>query len=341
MFKNVRSVLRPLVGALALSCLAMPALAADFYAGKQITLIAGAAAGGGYDLLARLVSRHIGRHIPGNPTVIVQNMPAANSIAATNFLANVAVRDGTVIALVQRGMLLAKILTPGSGQFDIAKLNWIGNLNSETAVSLAWNGAPVETANDLFTKELIVGGETGVDPEVTPRLYNALLGMKFKIINGYNGTTEIGLAMERGEVQGIGDWSWSSLKVQRPEWIRDKKVHVLLQGGLEKNPELPDVPNALDFVKDDVSRKALELYFTQKTVARPIVAPPDVPADHLAILRKALVELSDDQAFLEDARRTKLEIGILPGEAVQKVITGIATASPEAVTRLVGAMSAP
>jgi tripartite-type tricarboxylate transporter receptor subunit TctC len=339
MIKMLRSVLRPLAGALSLSLLALPAFAADFYAGKQITLVAGAAAGGGYDLLARLVARHIGSHIPGNPTVVVQNMPAANSIAATNYLANVALRDGTVIAIVQRGMLLAKLITPGSVQFDIAKLNWIGNLNSETAVSLAWASAPVENAKDLFSKELIVGGETGVDPEVTPRLYNALLGMKFKIINGYNGTTEIGLAMERGEVQGIGDWSWSSLKVQRPEWIRDKKVRVLLQGGLEKNPELPDVPSALDFVKDDVSRQALELYFTQKTVARPLVAPPDVPADRLAILRKALVELSDDQAFLEDAKRTKLEIGILPGEAVQKVITGIASASPEAVKRLVGVMS--
>ena len=340
MLKMFRSALRPLAGALTLACLSMPALAADFYAGKQITLIAGAAAGGGYDLLARLVARHIGSHIPGNPTVVVQNMPAANSIAATNYLANVALRDGTVIAVIQRGMLLAKIITPGSIQFDIAKLNWIGNLNSETAVTLAWNTSPVETAKDLFAKELIVGGETGVDPEVTPRLYNALLGMKFKIINGYNGTTEIGLAMERGEVQGIGDWSWSSLKVQRPEWIRDRKVRVLLQGALEKNPELPDVPSALDFVKDDVSRQALELYFTQKTVARPMVAPPDVPADRLAILRKALAELSDDKDFLEDARRTKLEIGILPGEAVQKVIAKIAAASPEAVQRLVSAMTA-
>ncbi len=333
------SMIRKLVVAVvALAAASLPAAAADFYAGKQITLIAGSSPGGGYDLMARLVSRHLGRHIPGNPTIVVQNMPAANSLAATNHIANVAPRDGTVFALVQRGMLLAKIINPTGVQFDIAKLNWIGNLNSETGLTLAWSTAPVQSADELFTKELIVGGETGVDPEITPRLYNSLLGMKFKVISGYPGTTAIGLAMESGEVEGVGDWSWSSLKLQRPEWLRDKKVRILLQGALEKDPELPNVPNALDLVKDDVSRRALELYFTQKTVARPLVAPPNVPADRIAILRNALMELGQDKAFLEDAERSRLVIGLLPGEAVEKVISMIATAPPDAVARLVGAM---
>ena len=333
------SMIRKLVVAVvALAAASLPAAAADFYAGKQITLIAGSSPGGGYDLMARLVSRHLGRHIPGNPTIVVQNMPAANSLAATNHIANVAPRDGTVFALVQRGMLLAKIINPTGVQFDIAKLNWIGNLNSETGLTLAWSTAPVQSADELFTKELIVGGETGVDPEITPRLYNSLLGMKFKIISGYPGTTAIGLAMESGEVEGVGDWSWSSLKLQRPEWLRDKKVRILIQGALEKDPELPNVPNALDLVKDDVSRRALELYFTQKTVARPLVAPPNVPADRIAILRNALMELAQDKAFLEDAERSRLVIGLLPGEAVEKVISMIATAPPDAVARLVGAM---
>ena len=326
------------VAVVALAAASLPAAAADFYAGKQITLIAGSSPGGGYDLMARLVSRHLGRHIPGNPTIVVQNMPAANSLAATNHIANVAPRDGTVFALVQRGMLLAKIINPTGVQFDIAKLNWIGNLNSETGLTLAWSTAPVQSADELFTKELIVGGETGVDPEITPRLYNSLLGMKFKIISGYPGTTAIGLAMESGEVEGVGDWSWSSLKLQRPEWLRDKKVRILIQGALEKDPELPNVPNALDLVKDDVSRRALELYFTQKTVARPLEAPPNVPADRIAILRNALMELAQDKAFLEDAERSRLVIGLLPGEAVEKVISMIATAPPDAVARLVGAM---
>ena len=335
-------MIRKLVSvAFACAAACLPASAADFYAGKQISLVVGAPAGGGYDFLARLVSRHMGKHIPGAPSFVVQNMPAANSIAATNHLANVAPRDGTAIALVQRGMLLAKLINPTGVQFDIAKLNWIGNLNSETGVTLARVNAPVTTAKELFEKELIVGGQTGVDPEITPRLYNALLGMKFRIISGYPGTTAIGLAMESGEVEGVGDWSWSSLKVQRPEWIRDKKVNILIQGALEKDPELPDVPSALDFVKDDVSRRALELYFTQKTVARPLVAPPDVPADRLAILRKALMALGDDKEFLDDAQRSRIEIGLLPGEAVEKVIAMIAHAPPDAVARLVAAMGTP
>ena len=320
---------------------ASSAVAADFYAGKQISLVVGAPAGGGYDLLGRVVSRHIARHIPGVPAIIVQNMPAANSIAATNHLANVAARDGTAIALVQRGMLLAKFINPTGVQFDIAKLNWLGNLNSETGLLIARADAPVKSAKDLQQKQLIVGGQTGVDPEISPRLYNAFLGMKMRIISGYEGTNAIGMAMEKGEVDAVGDWSWSSLKVQRPEWIRDKKINILLQGALEKDPELPDVPNALEFVTDDLSRRALELYFTQKTVARPLVAPPDVPAERLAILRKALMALAADADFLEDVKRSRLEITLLPGEAVQAFVAKVAATPPDAVSRFVGAMSAP
>ena len=320
---------------------ASSAVAADFYAGKQISLVVGAPAGGGYDLLGRVVSRHIGKLIPGAPGIIVQNMPAANSIAATNHLANVAARDGTAIALVQRGMLLAKFINPTGVQFDIAKLNWLGNLNSETGLLIARADAPVKTAKELQQKELIVGGQTGVDPEISPRLYNAFLGMKMRIISGYEGTNAIGMAMEKGEVVAVGDWSWSSLKAQRPEWIRDKKINILLQGALEKDPELPDVPNALEFVKDDLSRRALELYFTQKTVARPLVAPPDVPAERLAILRKALMALAADPDFLEDVKRSRLEVTLLPGEAVQAVVARVAATPPDAVARFVGAMSAP
>jgi tripartite-type tricarboxylate transporter receptor subunit TctC len=337
MFKSRRAITALI--AMAMTAVWAPARAADFYAGKQITMIVGAPSGGGYDLLARLAARHLGKHIPGNPTVIVQNMPTANSIAATNHLANVAPRDGTVIGMVQRGMLLAKILNPTGVQFDIGKLNWLGNLNSETAVVLSWATSPIKTAKDLFEKEMITGAQTGVDPEISPRLYNALIGTKFKIITGYPGTTAIGLAMESGEVQGIADWSWSSLKAQRPEWLRDKKVHVLLQGALQKDRELPDVPAVLDFVRDDVSRSALELYFTQKTVARPLVAPPDVPADRLELLRKAVLALAQDKEFLDDAAKSKLEIDVLPAEAVQKVIGMITGASPQAIEKLTRAMA--
>jgi len=222
--------------AVVMGCASPACAESSFYAGKQITPIAGAAVGGGYDLLARLMARHLGRHIDGNPAIIVQNMPAAASLAATNYLAATAPKDGTVIALIQRGMLLAKWTNPSGVRYELARLNWIGSLNSETGLTLAWHTAPHRTAADLFTQELIVGGHAGVEPELTPRLYNALIGTRFKIVTGYNGTAEIALAMERGEVSGIGDWSWTSLRKLRPDWLREQKVRLLLQGGLRRIP---------------------------------------------------------------------------------------------------------
>ena len=172
---------------------------------------------------------------------------------------------------------------------------------SETAVTLAWHTAPHKSAKDLFDKELIVGGITGVDPEVTPKLYNSLLGTKFKVVTGYNSTAQIALAIERGEVHGIGDWSWSSLKAVRPNWLADKQVTLLMQGALQKEPELGGLPSALDFVKNDADRKVLELHFTQKTAARPLLAPPEVPPERVALLRKAFEDLAKDKEFLAEA----------------------------------------
>jgi tripartite-type tricarboxylate transporter receptor subunit TctC len=261
-------------------------------------------------------------------------MPAAGSLAATNHIYNAAAKDGTVIALVMRGMLLIRNWNPSSVRFDLGHLNWLGSINSEVAVTAAWHTAPHKTARDLFEQELIVGGTTGVDPETTPRLLNALLGTKFKIINGYPGTTEIILAMERGELQGIGDWSWSSLKAARPDWLRDKKITLLMQTALQKEPELADVPSALDFVKNEADRRVMELYLTQKAVARPVIAPPGVPPDRLAALRAGLIALAQDDEFLADAKQAKLEVAPVSGEAVDKVISLITSAPPEVAERL-------
>jgi len=318
---------------LAATC-APPAAAEDFYAGKQITFIVGSGVGGGYDHQARLVARHLGRHIPGNPAVIVQNMPAAGSIAATNYMFSTAPRDGTTIALVQRGMLLAKLTYPAGARFEIDKFSWLASLNSETAVTLAWNAtSPHRTAKDLLDKEMIVGGIVGVDPETTPRLYNSLLGTKFKVVTGYNSTAQIALAIERGEVQGIADISWWSLKVVRPHWLSEKKVTVLMQGALTNDPELGDVPNALDFVKSAADRKVLELHFTQKTAARPVIAPPDVPAERVAALVSAFKALRQDREFLADAERTKQEIALVPSEEVERVVRLIVSTPPDIAER--------
>jgi tripartite-type tricarboxylate transporter receptor subunit TctC len=324
-----------------LSCTAPASAEPPFYAGKQLTVIAGSAVGGGYDLLTRLMARHLGRHIDGNPAIVVQNMPAAAGLAATNYIYNTAPKDGTVLALIQRGMLLARLTNPSGVRFDLEKLNWIGSLNSETGLVLAWHTAPHRTAQDLFEQELIVGGHAGVEPELTPRLYNALLGTRFKIVTGYNGTAEIALAMERGEVSGIGDWSWTSLRKVRPDWLRDKKVRLLMQGGLQPDPELKDLPSALDFVRNDADRRVLELFFTQKTVARPVIAPPGTPAERLAVLRAAFAALADDGDFLADAERSGLEAAPLRGEAVDRIIALIAGTPAELSERLIKAIAPP
>jgi hypothetical protein len=308
--------------------------ALDFYAGKQITLIVGASTGGGYDTQARLVARHFGKHIPGNPIIVVQNMPGAGSLAATNYIYNVAPNDGSTIALVQRTMLLIKNWNPQSIRFDVFHLNWIGSINSEVAVVVAWHTAPHKSVKDLFEKELIVGGVTGADPEATPRLFNAVLGTRFKIINGYPGTTEIALAMERGELEGIADWSWSSIKTARPDWLRENKITLLMQAALNKDPELSNVPSALDFVRDDADRKVIELYLTQKMLARPIIAPPGIAPERLAVLKNAFGALAQDKEFLADAQSARLEVAPIWGEAVDKIIRLISSASPDTAARL-------
>jgi hypothetical protein len=310
---------------------AAPAGAQDFYAGKQITFIVGSGPGGGYDLQARVAARHLGRHIPGNPTVIVQNVPSR--IAAANNMFSTVAKDGTAIALLQRGVLLAKLIYPSGVRYDIEKFHWLGSLNSETAVALAWHTAPHKTTKDLFDKELIVGGITGVDPETTPRLYNTLIGTRFKVVAGYNSTVQIALAIERGEVQGIADWSWSSLKAVRPQWLAEKKVTLLMQGALKNDPELGALPNALDFIKDAADRKVLELHFTQKTAARPLVTPPEVPAERVTILRKAFEALAKDPEFITEMDKAKMEFGFVSGPEVDRVVAQIASTPAEIAER--------
>ena len=312
---------------------------AEFYKGKQIAVIVGASNGGGYDYLARLMARHLGKHIPGQPQLVVKNVPAANSLVAANDLYNRLPQDGTTIGLLIRNMLLAPITNPGGVRFSLEKFNWLGSLASETAVSVAWQTAPVKSFDDLLQKQLIVGGMTGVDPETTPRIYNALLGTKFKIVNGYKGTFDISLAMERGEVEGIGDWSWASLISTKREWVKNRQVNVLLQGALAKDPDLGGIPFALDYAKSDFDRQVLTLYLSQKEAARPVVAPPGVPADRLKALRDAFMKMSRDPEFLADAEKSQLLVNPSSGAAVQRIASMIAAAPNDVVQRLVSILS--
>jgi tripartite-type tricarboxylate transporter receptor subunit TctC len=224
-------------------------------------------------------------------------------------------------------------------RFDIEKFNWLGNLASEAGVVVAWHTSPLKTADDLFKQEMIVGG-TGatVDPETTPRLLNALIGTKFKIVSGYKGTADVNLAMERDEVQGMGDWSWSNVKSRKSDYLKNGDIRILMQVSMQKLPDLPNVPSALDYVKNDTDRKVMELFLAQKQVARPVVAPPDIPADRLAILHKAFDDMIKDPEFKEDGDKAKLELAPTSSDEVRKIVGLVASTPPDIAQRLAEAI---
>lgn len=313
------------------SALAQTSDVAQFYSGRQMSLIVGADAGGGYDAQGRLMARHLGRFIPGAPSVVVQNMPGAGSLQAANHLYNVAAKDGSVIALLQRGVLSSRFTNPAGARFELGKFNWLGNISTEAGVVLAWHTSPFHSIQDVMKQEMLVGG-TGatIDTETTPRLLNALLGTKFKVITGYRGTPDTTLAMERGELQGMGDWSWSNVKTRRPDYLRDKKVRVLLQVSVERIPDLPEVPMASDLVTNADDRKIMELFLAQKAAARPVAAPPQIPAERVRALRDAFAKMIVDEAFKKDAVSQKLDIEPTPAAAIDKVIQLFAT-TPDSV----------
>jgi tripartite-type tricarboxylate transporter receptor subunit TctC len=308
---------------------------ADFYRGKQITFMVGSSPGGGYDAIARLVARHIVNHIPGNPGVVVQNTPGGGSLTMTNRIVRVAPQDGTVVGLVQRGVLLAQLTKQANVQFDLTKLHWIGSVSPEISLVVAWATAPVKTVQDLQTKQLIVGG-TGAtsDLEASARLLNATAGTKFKIVSGYPGQADVSLAMERGEIQGTADWAWSEIKTRHAELLAGKKITLLLQNALSKAPDLPDVPLAMDFIKDDTDRQVAQLYFGVKEVARPILAGPGVPADRVEALRAAFMALKDDADFKADAQTAGIDVDPTPAQKIDDYVKLTTSASPEVVRRV-------
>jgi tripartite-type tricarboxylate transporter receptor subunit TctC len=307
----------------------------DFYTGKTLTIVVGADSGGGYDAQGRLMARHIGRFIPGTPNAIVQNMPGAGSLTAANHVYNVAAKDGTVFSLLQRGVFSAKFTNPQAVRFDLAKFNWIGNLSSETGVVIAFANSPFKTIEDVMKQEMAVGG-TGpnIDTETTPRMLNTLIGTKFKIISGYPGTNDVVIAMERGEVHGLGDWSWSNVKTRRPDYLRDNKVRVLLQMTTEKEPDLPHVPLAMDYVKNPADRELMSLFLAQKSAARPVAGPPGVPTDRMNAIRTAFEKMIADPDFRSDAQKSKLDIDPSPAAAIEKVIAVFNSTSEETGRRL-------
>ena len=326
------AMVRAGIAAVALAALAavLPVATADaqspaaFYAGKSIDLDIGYSVGGGYDLYARLLARHLGQHIPGNPTIVPRNMEGAASLRLANYLYAAAPKDGTVIGAISRGAAFDPLLGEKGAQFDASKFSWIGSANNEVSVCVALQSSGITSFNDVLTKTLTIGS-TGVgdDTYQFPALMNAVLGTKFKIVTGYPGGNDITLALERGEVQGRCGWSWSSIVATRKDWIASKKIVVLVQMSLSKHPDLPDVPLIMELAKTNEQSQIFKLIFARQVMGRPFAAPPGVPADRLTALRQAFAETMQDKAFLDDAAKGKFEINPVDGAELDTLVKDV------------------
>jgi len=294
---------------------------ADFYRSRTVTLIVGYSVGGGYDTYARVLARHIGKHIPGNPQVVVQNMPGAGSLRAANFLYNVAPKDGSTFGMFGRGLAMEPLIGASATQFEATKFAWLGSGTEEASVFVTWHTSSVKTWQDMLSKSFSVGGEgSGSDPDVYAALLKNSFGVKLKLVTGYPGTAEIALALERGEIDGRASWSWSSLKSLKPDWIATKKVNFPIQLNLAKNPELPDVPLITDYAQNDRQRQILRIILSRQTMGRPFMAPPGLPDERKAALRKAFDDTMKDPEFLAEAKARGQEVNPVSGAEIDKLL---------------------
>jgi tripartite-type tricarboxylate transporter receptor subunit TctC len=294
---------------------------AEFYRGRNVELYIGYSVGGAYDLYARVLARHLGKHIPGNPTILPKNLEGAGSLRLANWLYNVAAKDGTVIGTIGRGTAFDPLLGSRGAQFQADKFSWIGSANNEVSVCVAWKTSDITRFEDLFQKELIVGG-TGqaADTDQFPRILNGVLGTKFKIVSGYPGGNDVTLAMERGEVKGRCGWSWSSVLSTHKQWLDDNSIRVLVQLSLHKHPDLADVPLVMDFAKTEDQRQIFRLIFARQVMGRPYLAPPQVPQERAMVLRDAFGRTMQDPQFLADAEKSALEITPVGGEEIEHLV---------------------
>jgi tripartite-type tricarboxylate transporter receptor subunit TctC len=313
--------LRTLVAATALCLAATSAIAQAIPPSIAVYIPAGI--GGGYDAYARLASRHLGRFLPGNPTIIPRNMPGAGGVIVANHLYNVAPKDGSAMALFMAGAPFEPMFGNTQAKYDTLKFNWIMSLNRLVNIGIVWHEAPVRSMQDFFKQEILVGSSGGGDAstEVYPNLFNHLAGTKFKVISGYKGNGEAMLAMERREVHGIVGTELSSLRATRPDWIRDNKVRIVMQIGLTKSPDLPDVPSGLDLIKSEEGRKIFELLLARQEYGRPFALPPGTPPEVVAAFRRAFAAMVKDEAFLKDAAKMRADIVVGTSDEVAGLFT--------------------
>jgi len=306
---------------------------ADFYAGKTIQVLIGFSPGGGYDLYGRVIARHMGRHIPGNPKLVPQNMPGAGSLKAVNYLYGVAPKDGTALAHFAPGVLFEPLLGHAEGaQFDATKFTWLGSASREASVCAFIAGAGIKSWADMRSKPTIIGASGGgAESDVFPTVLRNMFHLPLKIVTGYPGGTEITLAMERHEVDGRCGWSWTSLLSRSKALLDSHQLDVVLQIALQKTKDLPDVPLIVDVTDNAEQKAALKLIVARQSIARPFAAPPGIPAERARALREAFAATLADPEFIADAKSQGLDIEAVQGAEVEALIREVYASSPQAV----------
>lgn len=306
----------------------------QFYAGKQINLVISTAPGGGVDAYSRLLARHFSRHIPGQPTIVAQNMPGASGVKAANYLYNLAPRDGSVIGHVQRGTLIEPVFGNRELKFDASKVSWIGSLNTEWSVAIAGGDSGLNSLADALHKEFPVAAE---GPTASDHIYasvlNGVLGTRFKIISGYKGKAEERFAIEQGEVAGLIGWAWSSVRSTAWQQVQSGQIKVIAFLAPEKRPGFEDVPTVYDFAKTNEDRQVLDFTFGPQVLGRPHFAPPGIPAERLTALRRAFDETMKDPAFLADAQKGQFDLDPFGGEEIEKRVKALYATPPAVIER--------
>jgi tripartite-type tricarboxylate transporter receptor subunit TctC len=348
---NARTMSRILASAarLALMLAVLPFLSgpaatqtpAEFYKGKTISLITSTGVGGTYDMVARIVAHYMPRYIPGNPTIIVQNMPGGGNVLATNYMFNLAPKDGTAIATIHSAMPLQQVLDAGGVRYDADKFNWLGSTGAQNEVILVWYTAGIKTLQEATEKQIVLGGTgAGAGIVILPTVMNNLLGTKFKIVTGYRTSEDVNLGMKRGEVQARA-FGFDSITSQHPEWITEHKVNFLVQSGARRDKRLADVPLVTEFAKNDEQRQVFQLFSSAPALGQPYVAPPGLPVDRLDVLRKAFAATLSDKDFLAEAEKIRFTIDAMSADEVAETVRQTTHAPADIVAKAKAAINPP
>jgi hypothetical protein len=311
---------------------------ADFYKSRTVSLVIGFSVGGGYDAYARLLARYIGKHIPGEPSIVPQQMTGAGSLRAANYIFSVAAKDGSVFGTFSRSMATAPLL--GQAEFDSRRFNWLGSVTDDNTTCVTWNTSPIKTWNDFLSKPSKFGGlGADADPDIWALLYKNVFGAKVQLVSGYPGTNDVVLAMERGEVDGLCGLSWSTIKTRHAEWLTNHSANILVQAALKKEPEIAAVPLATDLVSNPEQLQIVKLLLTSQAIARPFAAPPDIPADRKKTLIAAFDATMRDGDFLAEAQKLNFEVRPVDASTIDSLLAEVYATPKDVLARAAKAIS--